>query len=126
MAIIGAVSLAARRGIIIRDPAVLEQIDRCRTLVFDKTGTLTYGEPSLTDRLPAPGVDAQRVLQLAASLERYSKHPLARPIVDAAERERLAPLDVAGVRETPGDGLEGRDRRARRPDRRTQTRRGGG
>ena len=57
VAIIGAISLAAKRSIIIRDPAVLERIDECRTIVLDKTGTLTYGEPTLTDRLPAPGMD---------------------------------------------------------------------
>ena len=50
VAIIGAISLAAKRSIIIRDPAVLERIDGCRTIVLDKTGTLTYGEPTLTDR----------------------------------------------------------------------------
>ena len=47
VAIIGAVSLAARRGIVIRDPAVLEEIDSCRVAIFDKTGTLTYGRPAL-------------------------------------------------------------------------------
>ncbi len=77
VAIIGAISLAATRSIVIRDPAVLETIDRCRTMVFDKTGTLTYGQPTLTDRVTAPGFDADEVLRLAASLERYSKHPLA-------------------------------------------------
>ena len=45
VAIIGSISLAARRGIIIKDPAVLEKIDTCRTAIFDKTGTLTYGKP---------------------------------------------------------------------------------
>src|SRR5581483_1359679 len=75
VAFIGAISLAAKRSIIIRDPAVLERIDRCRTIVLDKTGTLTYGTPTLTERLTAPGIDDLRVLQLAASLERYSKHP---------------------------------------------------
>src|SRR6202007_680119 len=48
VAVIGAISLAARRGIIIKNPAELEQIDRCRTLIFDKTGTLTYGGPALS------------------------------------------------------------------------------
>jgi heavy metal translocating P-type ATPase len=107
VAIIGAISLAAKRSIIIRDPAVLERIDRCRTIVLDKTGTLTYGEPSLTDRVIPPGTDARVVLQLAASLERYSKHPLARPILDAASHERLALLDASEVCERPGEGLEG-------------------
>jgi P-type E1-E2 ATPase len=107
VAIIGAISLAAKRSIIIRDPAVLERIDRCRTIVLDKTGTLTYGEPTLTDRFNAPGMDDGLVLQSTASLERYSKHPLARPILEAAKREHLAPIDAKEVRERPGDGLEG-------------------
>jgi heavy metal translocating P-type ATPase len=108
VAIIGAISLAAKRSIIIRDPAVLEQIDRCRTIVLDKTGTLTYGEPTLTDRFPAAGVDDGLALQLAASLERYSKHPLARAVLDAARRARLALLDAAEVSERQGEGLQGR------------------
>jgi heavy metal translocating P-type ATPase len=107
VAIIGSVSLAATRGIIIRDPAVLERIDRCRTIILDKTGTLTYGTPSLTERLLAPGMDDGRVLQLAASLERYSKHPLARPVLRAAERLQLRLLDAAELSERPGQGLEG-------------------
>ena len=107
VAIIGAISLAAKRSIIIRDPAVLERLDRCRTIVLDKTGTLTYGAPTLTDRFPAADVDEGLVLQLAASVERYSKHPLATPILDAARRQDLALLDASEVRERPGEGLEG-------------------
>jgi heavy metal translocating P-type ATPase len=107
VAIIGSISLAARRSIVIRDPAVLEQIDRCRTIVLDKTGTLTYGDPTLTERFVAPGFDGVRVLQLAASLERYSKHPLARPVLQAAGGEGIALLDVAALSERPGEGLEG-------------------
>lgn len=107
VAIIGAISLAAKRSIIIRDPAVLERIDRCRTIVLDKTGTLTYGEPALTDRFLALGMDDNEVLQLAASLERYSKHPLAKPILDTAALAQLPLLDASEVRERPGSGLEG-------------------
>jgi heavy metal translocating P-type ATPase len=107
VAIIGAISLAAKRSIIIRDPAVLERIDQCRTIVLDKTGTLTYGEPSLTDRLMAPGMDDALVLQATASLERYSKHPLARPILQAAVQAHLALVDANEVRERAGEGLEG-------------------
>jgi len=107
VAIIGAISLAAKRSIIIRDPAVLERIDGCRTIVLDKTGTLTFGAPTLTDRVPAEGTDDGLVLQCAGSVERYSKHPLARPILEAAEREHLVLLDASAVRERPGDGLEG-------------------
>jgi heavy metal translocating P-type ATPase len=107
VAIIGTISLAARHSIVIRDPAVLEQIDRCRTIVLDKTGTLTYGEPTLTDRKLAPGFDDARVLQLAASLERYSKHPLARPVLQAAAHAQIQLLDVTALAERPGEGLEG-------------------
>lgn len=107
VAIIGAISLAAKRGIIVRDPAVLERIDRCRTIVLDKTGTLTYGQPTLTDRFTAPGIEDALVLQSTASLERYSKHPLAKPILDAAEQQHLARLEASEVCERPGAGLEG-------------------
>jgi P-type E1-E2 ATPase len=107
VAIIGAISLAAKRSIIIRDPGVLERIDQCRTIVLDKTGTLTYGQPTLTDRFTAPGMDDALVLQVTASLERYSKHPLAKPILEAARRQHLALIDANEVRERPGEGLEG-------------------
>jgi heavy metal translocating P-type ATPase len=107
VAIIGSISLAAKRGIVVRDPSVLERIDTCRTIVLDKTGTLTYGKPSLVERLNAADADDHRVLQLAASLERYSKHPLAMPVRDAAAEERIALLEPSEVREQPGRGLEG-------------------
>ncbi len=107
VAIIGSISLAATRSIVVRDPAILETIDRCRTMVLDKTGTLTFGQPTLTERLPAPGLDDREVLRLAASLERYSKHPLARPILEAAAGEQMALADASALREPPGQGLEG-------------------
>src|SRR6202043_3235973 len=75
VAIIGSVSLSARRGIIIKDPAVLEKVATCRTAVFDKTGTLTYGRPCLTDLLPIDGWEGGELLALVAGVERYSKHP---------------------------------------------------
>jgi len=108
VAIIGAISLAATRGIIIKNPAMLERIDRCRTIIFDKTGTLTYGKPSLTDVLCAPGLTREMVLRLASSLEQYSRHPLATSILDAARAEGIAPLEVTEISEKPGDGLRGR------------------
>ena len=107
VAIIGSISLAAKRGIVIRDPAVQETIDTCRTIVLDKTGTLTYGQPALVERLVAPGVDDRRTLQLAASIERYSKHPLAAPIRDAARDLNVPVLEAMEIREQPGGGLEG-------------------
>ena len=90
VAIIGSVSLAARRGIIIKDPAVLEKIDTCRIAIFDKTGTLTYGQPKLTEVLPAAGFTKDETLAAVASLERYSRHPLASAMIDAADRGKAA------------------------------------
>ena len=107
MAIIGSISLAARRGIIIRDPSVLERIATCRVAIFDKTGTLTYGRPALTEIIPGPGLSKDEALSLLGSLERYSKHPLASAIMSLA-RERHVPLhDVSEVHELPGEGLTG-------------------
>src|SRR5271165_513165 len=106
-AIIGAISLAARRAIIIKNPAVLEQIEKCQTLIFDKTGTLTYGRPTLTEVLCAHGFDCTHVLQLAASLGQYSKHPLAGAIASEAKRQKIAVLPVEKISERPGEGLRG-------------------
>jgi heavy metal translocating P-type ATPase len=108
VAIIGAVSLAAKRGIVIRDPAVLERLDTCRTAIFDKTGTLTYGEPSVSEVIPLGDRSADEVLELAASLEAYSKHPLAAAVVAAAEARELPRGEAEAVSEKPGEGLVGR------------------
>jgi heavy metal translocating P-type ATPase len=107
VAIIGSISLAARRGIIIKDPAVLEKIDSCRTAIFDKTGTLTYGQPRLTETIPASGFSELEMLTLVGSLERYSKHPLAAAIVAAAQAKNATLLDAAAVSERAGEGLRG-------------------
>ena len=107
VAIIASISLAARRGIIVKDPAALEQIDTCRTAIFDKTGTLTYGQPRLTDVLAADDVNAGEVLAAVASLERYSRHPLAAPLIAAATDARLALEQPGEVSERPGEGLRG-------------------
>lgn len=115
VAIVGAVSLAAKRGIIIKDPSVLEKIDTCSVAIFDKTGTLTYGEPKLTEILTADGVSSDEVLAMVASLESYSRHPLASAIIDAAAEKHLALHEASAVSESPGTGLTGviRDRSIR-------------
>ena len=105
--IISSISLAARREIIIKNPAILETIGTCRTAIFDKTGTLTYGRPSLTALITAKNQNEQEVLTLIASLERYSKHPLSSAIIKAAEKARLALLSVTRIAELPGKGLTG-------------------
>ena len=107
VAIIGSISLCARRAIIVKSPVVLEQIAECRTAIFDKTGTLTYGEPKLTEQIIAPSFDRKEVLTLVASLERYSKHPLARAILAAAKEDGIRTPEATEVSEPPGQGLRG-------------------
>lgn len=107
VAIIGSISLAARRAIVIRDPTVLEKIGGCQTVIFDKTGTLTYGEPELTEQIVAAGFEASELLSLVASLERYSKHPLAEAILNAARHENLSLHEASEISERPGEGLRG-------------------
>jgi heavy metal translocating P-type ATPase len=105
--IISSISLAARREIIIKNPAILETIGTCRTAIFDKTGTLTYGRPSLTALIASNNHDEKQVLALIASLERYSKHPLSSAIVKAGEKANLALLNVTHITELSGEGLKG-------------------
>ncbi len=137
VAIIGSISLAARRGIIIRDPSVLERIETCRTAIFDKTGTLTYGQPALTEIIVGGGdvpvatfartwesqpdasgiseasldphvlANVATALSLIGSVERYSKHPLAAAILAAARDRHIALHDATEVHELPGQGLTG-------------------
>jgi heavy metal translocating P-type ATPase len=107
VAIIGSISLAARRSIVVRDPAILEKLDLCRVAIFDKTGTLTYGRPELSQIFPGPGFAEKEVLALVASLERYSKHPLAGAILRAAEEKGSSLVEAIEIHEPPGEGLRG-------------------
>jgi len=107
VAIIGAISVGARFGIIIKDSSILEKMESCHVLIVDKTGTLTYGRPSLTRVSCVGSILRPTALQYVASLEKYSKHPLAIAVIAAAEAERLPLLDAADVSEAPGAGLRG-------------------
>ena len=109
VAIIGAISTAARRGIVIKDPAALEQLTLCRTMILDKTGTLTYGRPRLTDEVYGPGFSRDTVLPLVAALRALQPSSAGR-----AHRQRRGPrrpgaaANVEWIREEAGAGLRGR------------------
>ncbi len=108
VAIIGSISLAARRGIIVRDPAVLEQVNGCKTMVFDKTGTLTYGEPQLTEQLCAAPFEPHDVLSLGGkpgAVFQTSTRPCDRP--SRAKRRRVLLHEASQISERPGEGLRG-------------------
>ncbi len=107
VSIIGSISLAARRAIIVRDPVVLEQVDTCRTIIFDKTGTLTYGRPQLTEQLCSPQYQPDMVLSIVASLEQYSKHPLSEALVAAGREAAVAIHEASEISERPGEGMRG-------------------
>lgn len=105
--VISAISRAAKAGIIIKDPSVLERLPTCKTAIFDKTGTLTYGQPELTEIITSEGFTTEQILKFAASLEQYSKHPLAIAILQAAEKAKLFLPEATQVSEQPGKGLLG-------------------
>ncbi len=104
-AIMVGTGLAARHGILIKDADALEHACRADTLVFDKTGTLTEGRPAL-ERITAFDRQHDRLLQLAASAQQGSEHPLARAVLRHAERQGIELLPVAQFRALPGRGLE--------------------
>jgi heavy metal translocating P-type ATPase len=108
VAIIGAISTAAKRGIVVKDPAALEQLTQCRTLILDKTGTLTYGRPALSDEVYGPGFSRDQVLPMVAAVEQYSRHPLAPALVRAGIEGQYPLPSPEWVREEPGLGLRAR------------------
>jgi heavy metal translocating P-type ATPase len=97
----------AGEGILIKDAEALEILERVDTLIVDKTGTLTEGKPQLIVIDAVQGTDTNRLLQLAASLERASEHPLASAIVRSATERGLTLSAVSGFTSTTGRGVIG-------------------
>ncbi len=107
VAIVSGLSAAARRGVIVKGGGALERLSTGTTLLFDKTGTLTMGHPELVAIIPAPGVDPDLVLTMAASLDQVSPHVLASAVVAAARTRGLALTLPVGAEEVPGQGISG-------------------
>ncbi|HZC57954.1 MAG TPA: heavy metal translocating P-type ATPase [Xanthobacteraceae bacterium] len=107
MSIMVGVGRAAHVGILIKNAEVLERMEKVDTLVVDKTGTLTEGKPQVVGVVPAPGVDENTLIRLAASVERASEHPLASAIVAAAAARNIAPAQVSGFEAPSGKGAAG-------------------
>ena len=97
----------AEAGILIRGGEALEAAGRLDTVVLDKTGTLTAGHPAVAAVLPAEGTDAARLLDLTASLERGSEHPLGEAILRRAREDELGFLAVDGFEAVAGRGVRG-------------------
>jgi Zn2+/Cd2+-exporting ATPase len=103
--VLAGIAQAARRGVLIKGGAYLEHLGSIRALAIDKTGTLTFGDPEVTDVLPAQGVEADELLAVAAAVERRSQHPLARAVVRRAEAEGLSLLEAGPLQNVTSRGV---------------------
>jgi len=108
MSIMVGVGRGAREGVLVKDAAALERLEKVTTLLVDKTGTLTEGRPHFSRALPIGAESSATLLQLAASLEQSSEHPLASAVVKAAKDAKLALLPVEGFESSTGGGVAGR------------------
>jgi Cu+-exporting ATPase len=107
MSIMVGVGRGAGEGILVRDAEALEMMEKVDTLVVDKTGTLTEGKPRLTTVVAAEGFDEETVLQLAASLEKASEHPLAEAVLAGAKEKGVQPTEAEGFQSITGKGVTG-------------------
>jgi Cu+-exporting ATPase len=107
MAVMVGVGRGAREGILIKNAEAIERLEKVDTLVLDKTGTLTVGRPTVTEIIPRPGSVENELLQLAASLEQHSEHPLGVAIVNLARDRRLKLESVAEFQSVAGGGISG-------------------
>ena len=107
IAVVAGMSNAAKNGAVIKGGAALEQLARAEIVLLDKTGTLTYGGPEVGEIQSKPGVQDLQVLQIAASLDQYSPHVIAKAIVNAAKERNLNLLPVSNVKENHGEGILG-------------------
>jgi len=107
MAIMVGTGRGAREGVLISNAEALEILEKVNTLVVDKTGTLTEGKPKLTDLIPVEGVKDTELLQVAASLEEASEHPLAGAILAAAKEKNTNLVAIEGFQSVTGKGVKG-------------------
>jgi len=95
----------AEHGILIKSAASLEMAHKIDTVVLDKTGTLTMGKPQLTDIIPSPNITENELLQIAASLEKLSEHPLAEAVLEETDKRKLETFSVKNFTSLPGKGI---------------------
>ncbi len=95
----------AQAGVLVKNAAALEHAEKIQTLIVDKTGTLTEGKPEVTDIVPTVSVNAQDLLQIAASLEQGSEHPLARAVLESAQKQQLQLHSIQDFSAITGSGI---------------------
>ena len=104
-AVLAGIAQAARRGVLVKGGAHLENLGTLRALALDKTGTLTIGEPEVTDLVPATGIDEATLLGIAAAVEKRSQHPLAQAVVRRAEAAGVALPEAADLESLTARGV---------------------
>ncbi len=107
MSIMVGVGKGAEEGVLIKNAEALEWLEKVNTLVFDKTGTLTEGKPQVVQIFPLASFSENELLRLAASVEIQSEHPIARAIVEEAERRSLSLPNATQFVSTIGKGVQG-------------------
>lgn len=107
VALVSGISLAARRGVVVKGGGVLERLARCTTLILDKTGTLTSGHPALSAVFTSGAIPQETLLCMAGSLDQLSPHVLARAIVRAAQERGCELVLPEAVEEVFGRGIRG-------------------
>ena len=105
MSIMVGVGRAAQAGILVKNAEAMEITEKVTHLITDKTGTLTAGKPEVVSRVNDKGTSEQQLLQIAASVEAHSEHPLARAIVEQVKKEKIAFRDVMDFQSTTGGGV---------------------
>src|SRR5882762_4640379 len=105
MSIMVGVGRAAQAGILVKNAQAIEVTEKVTNLVTDKTGTLTAGKPEVVSQIATSGVSEHELLQIAASVEAHSEHPLARAIVEAAKKEQIGLREVTDFQSTTGSGV---------------------
>ncbi len=107
MSIMVGIGRGAQEGVLVKNAEALELLGKVQWLVVDKTGTLTEGKPQLVDVVPMDGTDEKTLVELAASVERSSEHPLAAAVVRGAEARKIALREVADFRSVTAGGVVG-------------------
>ena len=107
MSIMVAVGRGAQAGILVKNAAALERLEKVDTLVVDKTGTLTEGKPGVTGLYPSPSVDQDMLLSVAQGLEQNSEHPLAQAIRSFSSAHAVAPAMITNFASITGEGVRG-------------------
>ncbi|MBX3278814.1 MAG: cation-translocating P-type ATPase [Acidobacteria bacterium] len=106
ISIYAAIGNASSRGVLIKGGKYIEAIGQVKAMAMDKTRTLTYGKPKVTDVIPFGEATREHLLACAAGIERYSEHPLAQSIVEAARAENLTPHEAKNFEAVLGKGVK--------------------